>query len=258
MLVPPRVPPSKSNILTLPPPSPVLQPSRQTDDLAMLKGSLTVVSATDLLEWLCCNGRTGTLRLHDAAKLQAQVVILSGQIVDATWQGLRGLDALCEIVACEHGSFDLVPASPDAERTLHGNWQTLLLSATQILDERNHEDSQSNKGHASAKRKTATQSASRSSEHLFALPFPDEPKTRPNIDAQDAQAAATAAADDAGPKPVTAQEWIDQGFSALRAGDNDRARACWTTALAMQPNDRTLRFNLRKLDKASAPSTKTK
>lgn len=255
MLVSPRVPPSKSNILTLPPPSPVPQPSRQTEDLAMLKGSLAVVSATDLLEWLCCNGRTGILRLHDAAKPKAQVVILSGQIVDATWPGLRGLEALCEIVACEHGSFDLVPASPDAERTLHGNWQTLLLSATQILDERNHEDSLSNNGDTT-KRKAASQSSSRSSEHLFALPFPDEPKTTPNLDAQNAHAAAMA--DDAGQKPATAQEWIDQGFSALRAGDNERARACWTTALAMQPSDRTLRFNLRKLDEAAAPSTKKK
>jgi hypothetical protein len=222
----------------------------------MLKGSLAVVSATDLLEWLCCNGRTGILRLHDAAKPKAQVVILSGQIVDATWPGLRGLEALCEIVACEHGSFDLVPASTAAERTLHGNWQTLLLSATQILDERNHEDRQSGKGDASTKRKAAPQSSSRSSEHLFALPFPDEPKTRPNLDAQDAHATATS--DSAGQNPVTAQEWIDQGFSALRVGDNERARACWTTALAMQPSDRTLRFNLRKLDEATAPSTKKK
>jgi hypothetical protein len=232
-----------------------LQPSRPSEDLAMLRGSLAVVSATDLLEWLCCNGRTGVLRLHDA-KPKAQVVILSGQIVDATWHGLRGLDALCEIVGCEQGSFDLVPASPGAERTLHGNWQTLLLSAAQLLDERNHGDSQSSKGDASAKRKATSPSASRSSERLFALPFPDEPKTRPNIDAQDAQTQGVA--EDPAQPPPTAQDWIDQGFSALRARDTERARACWTTALAMQPTNRSLRFNLRKLDEAAAPSTKTK
>ena len=43
---------------------------------------------------------------------------------------------------------------------------------------------------------------------------------------------------------------IDQGFAALRAGNAAEARQCWTQALLLDPDNRSLQFNLRKLDSA--------
>jgi hypothetical protein len=262
MLMPPTVPPTKTNVIRLQPPPPVRRQTTQADDAAMLKGSLTVVSALDLMEWLCCNGRTGILRLHIPG-IEANVTIVSGQILDATWCELRGLDALTEIAACGEGAFDLVPAPADVERTLHGSWQSLLLGATQILDERNHDNSLSAK--AEARDLPPLHPGARTAEHLFALPPEDEPKTLPTdalVEEPDepSDSASTNPFDDSpatqpastfGQERQDWQAWIDLGFAALREGDNQKAKEYWQAALAQQPDNRTLQFNLRRLDESA-------
>jgi serine/threonine protein kinase len=40
---------------------------------------------------------------------------------------------------------------------------------------------------------------------------------------------------------------IDEGFSALRAGDRDTARRCWSEALDLDPSNRMIELNLRRL-----------
>ena len=46
---------------------------------------------------------------------------------------------------------------------------------------------------------------------------------------------------------------VDEGFAALKRGDRETARACWTEALKMDPTDRMLKLNLRKLDTKGRP-----
>ena len=41
---------------------------------------------------------------------------------------------------------------------------------------------------------------------------------------------------------------IDQGFAALRTSDRDEARKCWEEALRLDPANRMIELNLRKLD----------
>lgn len=41
---------------------------------------------------------------------------------------------------------------------------------------------------------------------------------------------------------------IDQGFAALRGGDREGARRCWREALAIEPANRALELNLRRLE----------
>ena len=50
------------------------------------------------------------------------------------------MEALSEIVGCQQGFFEFVPVTGSPQRTLHGPWQSLLHSALQVLDERNHEN----------------------------------------------------------------------------------------------------------------------
>ena len=50
---------------------------------------------------------------------------------------------------------------------------------------------------------------------------------------------------------ASAEALIDRGFAALRVGNSAEARQCWTQAVALDPDNRSLQFNLRKLDSAS-------
>jgi Domain of unknown function (DUF4388) len=104
-----------------------------------LRGSLAVVSPLDLLAWLCGNKRDWSIRLHGQG-VDALVTVRDGQIVDARWAHIHGLEALGEIVGCQRGFFELVPVTGSQQRTLHGHWQGLLHSALQALHERNREE----------------------------------------------------------------------------------------------------------------------
>jgi hypothetical protein len=181
---------STSNLQPIRPPNLTGPRLRAAPYPVTLFGSLEVVSPLDLLEWLCSNKKSWTIKLH-GKEMDGEVTVLDGQIVDARWGSLRGMEALSKIADCQQGLFELVPVTEPVERTLHGHWQGLLLGAVQRLDERN-------------------------------LP---------------------------GKVPAAAiVHLIDQGFAALRAGDVALARQRWTEALAQDPHNRSLRFNLRKLD----------
>src|SRR5262249_42013062 len=45
---------------------------------------------------------------------------------------------------------------------------------------------------------------------------------------------------------------IDQGFTALRRGQHETARRAWQAALELDPSNRTLALNLRRLDALGA------
>jgi hypothetical protein len=198
---------STSNILSILPPRAPEARAQSGQESETLCGSLAVVSTLDLIEWLCSNKKIWLLRLYRQGQgkgILGEVVVIDGQIVDARWGDVHGMPALSEIVGCQKGSFDLAPVSGSVERTLHGHWQSLLLSAVQILDERNHQSRDS---------LPLAKAGKDNRQHPEAL--------------------------------------IDQGFAALRAGNSAEARQRWTEALALDPDNRSVQFNLRKLDSAS-------
>jgi hypothetical protein len=222
----------------------------------MLSGSLAVVSPVDLLEWLCSNRKMWTLRLRCHAG-EGEVVVVQGELTDARWGNLRGMEALSIIVGCHSGFFELVPVSGGAERTLDEPWQSLLLRAVQMLDERNR-DSRRVRTEEPVARTLLLSEIVRTSEHPVARRSSFEPSAAPSDSPSDS-AAPTAVIEETTVRSVfaSADELIDRGFSALRAGDSREARRCWSEALAMVPDNRTLRFNLRKLDRGSrAPSAR--
>jgi hypothetical protein len=201
------VTPSDSNIVSLRPAHPLQEGPTAAHESVTLSGSLSVVSPLDLLEWLCSNKKVWSIRLHGQG-LDAEVTVVGGQILDARWGDIHGMDALCEIVGCQQGFFELVPVTATPEPTLHGHWQSLLLGAVQMLDERKH-----HKG-------AHTMSEGISERRLLSLRG----------------------------GAISAEALVDQGFAALRTGDAAEAKRLWTEALVLDPDNRAVRFNLRKLD----------
>jgi hypothetical protein len=246
---------STSNILTIRPPrSPESrpQPGQGSETLC---GSLSVVSALDLIEWLCSNRKIWSLRLHGqedgpshGQTITGEVVVVDGQMIDARWGESHGLPALSEIVGCQKGSFDLAPVSGSIERTLDGHWQSLLLSAVQILDERNHRNRDGSQSEVSQDGPRTSSSSGRSGEHmLIALPADGQSQA----DAPATPSVAEGVPGGGKDASASAEALIDRGFAALRVGNSAEARQCWTQAVALDPDNRSLQFNLRKLDSAS-------
>ena len=247
---------STSKILTIRPPRSAESQPQSGQGSETLCGSLSVVSALDLIEWLCSNRKIWSLRLHGqedghGRTITGEVVVVDGQMVDARWGEVHGLPALSEIVGCQKGSFDLAPVSGSIERTLDGHWQSLLLSAVQILDERNHRNRNGSQLEASQdgpRSSSSSSSSGRSGEHmLIALPA-DGPS---QADAPATPSVAEGISDGGKDASASAEALIDRGFAALRAGNSAEARQCWTRALALDPDNRSLQFNLRKLDSSS-------
>jgi hypothetical protein len=52
--------------------------------------------------------------------------------------------------------------------------------------------------------------------------------------------------------PGVASSLVDRGFAALRAGDIEEARQCWLAAKRLDPENRSLDLNLRKLESRAA------
>jgi len=259
---------STSNILTIRPPRSAESRPQSGQESETLCGSLSVVSALDLIEWLCANRKIWSLRFYSRGPGQGhgsashiEVVVVDGQIVDARWGDVRGLPALCEIVGCQKGSFELVPVSGSIERTLHGHWQSLLLSAVQMLDERNHHnrsgsqaDRNGSQAESSPDGQRSTSSSGGSVERvLIALPPAGQtqagsggqgtPTVAERVSGTGKEASASMVA-------LSVEDLIDHGFAALHAGNPAEARHYWTRALAREPDNRSLQFNLRKLDSA--------
>ena len=236
---------STSNILSIRPPRSPEQRPQAAQESETLRGSLAVVSPLDLIEWLCSNKKIWSLQLHGQGQgPSGEVVVIDGQIVDARWGSVHGMEALSEIVDLKKGSFDLAPVSGSIERTLQGHWQSLLLGAVQMLDERNF---QRRSGTPSDGVPEVRRAANRSGEHMM-IALPPDGQVQAEAEAPDGRSASDAASS-AGKDPGTSAEaLIDRGFAALRAGNSSEAKRCWNEALALDPDNRSVQFNLRKLD----------
>jgi hypothetical protein len=209
----------RSNLLTFTLPRNAESSSRPppAEEALTLRGNLTVLSALDLLQWLCNNRQTWKVRLYGQG-VDGDVVVLQGQLVDARWGIMRGTPALVEIVGCQFGCFDLVAVENVQEGSLHGSSQALLLNAVREFDERNH----------------------RIIERASSIPpVSNHPPISP-----------TAVS---GERALSSVGLIDLGFSALREGKPAEAKRLWNEALTLDPDNRSVQFNLRKLEKADKP-----
>lgn len=204
-------------------------------DTAVLRGSLEFLSLFDIIQWVCGSRRSWTIRVHGEG-MGASVTVVEGDLTDARWGDLVGREALLEILSVERGHFELEPIGNDTPRTIEGNWTFALLSAA-----------------AAAEKRTAP---------LGTPPPPlPAPPRRPSesddtleVAVPDALLEPEREAHRSGPDLSKAHDLVDQGYAAIRCGDIDRARRIWQQALERDPENRVLKFNLRRLDTLSTAS----
>jgi DNA-binding response OmpR family regulator len=206
------------------------------DCIHRLSGSFSTLSAADLIQMLCLGQRTAALRITANGEA-GSVMVREGHLVHAAWGSLVGQPALCEILDAQDGVFRTTPLPEGIEPSIHTSWQHALMEAVHSLDERA----------TSSPRQSGSFPAIRlddSALDKMASPCQaDEVREqRTAIALQGAEARKT-------PRPRgVASSLVDKGFAALRAGNVEEARQCWLAAKQLDPENRALDLNLKKLD----------
>jgi DNA-binding response OmpR family regulator len=231
-------------------------------------GNLSELSTVDVIQMLCIARKSTALRLSEGTSAGV-VHIDAGEPVHAVWDNLVGEEAFFRILGVKNGLFYTTPLPPDVERSLRGDWQYLMIEGLRRLDEENA-------------RTGADPDADRPSLRLLAVSSIPPPRTSilPELEAPFSRARAAGPPSSPGPGPSSAptvtlsrgtvgsmlrgpsssgsspdlapsrpevSRLIDEGFSALRAGHRDEARRAWEAALSIEPQNRMLELNLRKL-----------
>jgi CheY-like chemotaxis protein len=209
-----------------------------------LRGSLSTLSAADLIQMLCLGQKTTALSIA-ANGVNGSVMIRDGKLVHASWGDQTGVSAIHRIIAIEDGLFSMTPLPASVPTTITTDWQHVLMEAARLVDERTKDNS------------TA-------------------PASRPNVRADDATLGDTVGDDGwqlggwEAPVPssrsevlyreslrgaadpvVAAARLVDGGFAALRAGNIEHARRCWQAAQRLDPENRSIELNLKKLESLS-------
>ncbi len=199
-----------------------------------LSGCFSALSAADLIQMLCLAQRTSSLHIS-AHGVQGTVMVKEGKLLHVTWGTLVGQRALREIIAAEDGVFRTAPLPPEIEPTITGDWQHALMEAVRALDERAH----------GSLRQSGSFPAIRVDDSLFDNML----SSTPAQEAKHVRAPNSHGDGRAMPRsPGAASSLVDKGFAALRAGNIDDARQCWLAAKHLDPENRSLDLNLKKLE----------
>lgn len=99
-----------------------------------LVGDLKDISVATLVQLNCVEKNTGQLTVR-TPKGPAIVYFNKGEIIDASFSGMRSEEALYRILSLSEGEFRVTAVSELPDRTIFSSWQSLLLEGMRVLDE---------------------------------------------------------------------------------------------------------------------------
>jgi DNA-binding response OmpR family regulator len=205
------------------------------DCITRLSGCFSALSAADLIQMLCLAQRTAALRIS-AHGVSGTLLVKEGSLVHATWGSLAGREALCAILDAREGVFRNTPLPDDIEPNIHENWQHALMDAVRTLDERANSSSRQSGSFPAIRIDDSML------EKMSARTGDDLSQRRETALRSGSEGRKTARPNGA------ASSLVDKGFAALRAGKVDEARECWLAAKELDPENRSLDLNLKKLE----------
>jgi hypothetical protein len=188
------------------------------DHQSPLSGNLGELSPGDVLQMLCLSQKTTALRVVDGQS-SGMILIDKGEVVHAVWEELSGEEAFFHLLQATKGMFCTLPLPVEAPRSVRQGWQHLLLEAMRRVDEEQAGIQSQREPRASS----------------------DRPTTTARTASPDATAQAPAGS------PIT--KLVDEGFAAIRARDLETARRKWEEASKLDPDNRTIQLNLRRLER---------
>lgn len=88
----------------------------------------------DILQMECLTQNTCVLKITSAAG-EGRIWIQKGEIVDSVLEDRNGKAAIVEMLSWKAGNFEILPYGLPRPRTIHMNYESLLMETAQTLDE---------------------------------------------------------------------------------------------------------------------------
>jgi predicted regulator of Ras-like GTPase activity (Roadblock/LC7/MglB family) len=99
-----------------------------------LVGDLKEISIATLIQLNCVEKNTAQLTVS-TPKGPATVYLDKGEIIDASYAGTRGEEAIYRVLSLSEGEFRVAEVTDLPDRTIAASWQSLLLEGMRVLDE---------------------------------------------------------------------------------------------------------------------------
>lgn len=164
----------------------------------LLEGRLDEVGTPELIQMLCLCRRSLMLRIETGSE-RAAVWLSNGEIHHAVSDALSGQKAMSRIVRADSGRFRAIATNVLPARTIHQDWQHVMLEAAREGDE------------------AAQQSALRQTQSAHdSVPPPAQSVVRK--------------------LGKTYRELTELGLQSIKAGDFSKAREYWAAARAIGPD----------------------
>ena len=142
--------------------------SPASSDGEKFQGTLSDLHLADIIQLKCMSGSSAVLQFTGPKGEKARVYFDGGQVRHATAPGKEGVAAFNEIVNWKGGQISEVSGAGPAPRTIHDDWQMLLMEAVRKQDETRGKPS------APARRKSATRKVLVIDDSLMLLSFVKE------------------------------------------------------------------------------------
>ncbi len=99
------------------------------------QGLLRRVGLQDVIQMECLGRNSSILEIHDQ-QMRGRIYIENGSIIHAAVGNEAGESALQQLLALAGGSFELLPFEAPPQRTIEGQWESLLMEAARVHDEK--------------------------------------------------------------------------------------------------------------------------
>ncbi len=184
-------------------------------------GKLHGFQLTDALQLVHMVRNSQTIRVITEIGEKCLIHMKDGEVVHAELDNLKGEEAFYKIIALEGGEIESTVLKEEVPSTIHRSLAALLLEGMRLKDEANE---------------SSLPPPSTSALHRLEV-LPEE-----IIEAKKGREESPSLPQD------DFYQLIDEGFEYFRKGDFPRARDRWEKAVDIRPDDRALRFNLKKLE----------
>lgn len=202
-----------------------------------MSGRLSALSALDLIQTLCLGRKSASLRIT-AGDVIGSLLVREGALVHAVWGERIGEDAVRGIVAVEEGVFRTAPLPDRFEQTIRRDWEHVVMDAVRMLDE----------AEPTRRPESGTWPTIRADDSAIDDVFESVRGTSPGGKSLAARRLSEPPSNRAQSDPQrAAAALVDKGFAALRGGDIALAKTCWEAAQRLEPDNRSIELNLRKL-----------